>query len=364
VSGVRAADPDEQVVFRGKVVGDVALAFAPVLASDEDVNQALAPAREEPQRGRGADLDVFLIAVVGVDVDVRVGGELVYLAFCLVLGDLGIAGELGQAATVASPSVPLVEHRLGGAEVNVINPGERRPKRLDLAEAPDRVNDDEPWRVRQLGDARGHGLRHPGAIGFAVQLVTVVLQCSGRREARRLAGGHDLGAGPVCAVGPRLGVFLAYAGPKGRALIDRELYLPRSWTGDEARLAAAKVTEGTAFATKPQLLRLMIERAIAAGIPFGWVTADEAYGDNGPLRAFLEEQQVSYVLAVSRDHVITTPAGRRRADALAVTLPGGSLAAGQLRGRRQGTPLVRLGPGRHGQAGDIAADPPFDYQAV
>ena len=33
----------------------------------------------------------------------------------------------------------------------------------------------------------------------------------------------------------------------------------------------------------------MIERAIAAGIPFGWVTADEAYGDNGPLRAFLEE---------------------------------------------------------------------------
>src|SRR3954468_25000378 len=147
---------------------------------------------------------------------------------------------------------------------------------------------------------------------------------SGRREARRLAGGHDLGAGPVCAVGPRLGVFLAYAGPKGRALIDRELYLPRSWTGDEARLAAAKVTEGTAFATKPQLLRLMIERAIAAGIPFGWVTADEAYGDNGPLRAFLEEQQVSYVLAVSRDHVITTPAGRRRADALAVTLPGGA----------------------------------------
>jgi hypothetical protein len=31
----------------------------------------------------------------------------------------------------------------------------------------------------------------------------------------------------------------------------------------------------------------MIERAVAAGIPFGWVTADEAYGNNGPLRAFL-----------------------------------------------------------------------------
>jgi SRSO17 transposase len=119
----------------------------------------------------------------------------------------------------------------------------------------------------------------------------------------------------------QLGVFLAYAGPKGRALVDRELYLPRSWTRDEVRLAAAKVPSETPFRTKPQLLRLMIERAAAAEIPFGWVTADEAYGDNGPLRAFLEEQQVSYVLAVSCDHVITTPAGRRRADALADKLP-------------------------------------------
>jgi SRSO17 transposase len=119
----------------------------------------------------------------------------------------------------------------------------------------------------------------------------------------------------------QLGVFLAYASAKGRALIDRELYLPRSWTGDRERLAAAKVPEGTAFATKPQLLQSMIERAIAARIPFGWVTADEAYGDNGPLRAFLEEQGLAYVLAVSRDHVITTPAGRRRADSLAGKLP-------------------------------------------
>jgi hypothetical protein len=122
----------------------------------------------------------------------------------------------------------------------------------------------------------------------------------------------------------QLGVFLAYAGPRGRALTGRELYLPHSWTGDEARLAAAGVPQGTAFQTKPQLLRLMIERAVAAGIAFRWVTADEAYGDNGPLRAFLEEQKTAYVLAVARDHVITTPAGRRRADGLAVTLPKGA----------------------------------------
>jgi SRSO17 transposase len=122
----------------------------------------------------------------------------------------------------------------------------------------------------------------------------------------------------------QLGVFPAYAGPRGRALIDRELYLPRSWTGDQDRLDAARIPDGTAFQTKPQLLRLMIERAVAAGIPFAWVTADKAYGDNTPLRAFLEERGLAYVLAVARDHVITTPAGRRRADVLAAALPKGA----------------------------------------
>jgi SRSO17 transposase len=119
----------------------------------------------------------------------------------------------------------------------------------------------------------------------------------------------------------QLGVFLAYASPKGRALVDRELYLPRSWTGDGQRLAAAGVPEGTGFRTKPQLLQLMIERAATAGIPFGWVTADEAYGDNGPLRACLEERGIAYVLAVAPAHVLTAPAGRHRADALAAKLP-------------------------------------------
>ena len=71
------------------------------------------------------------------------------------------------------------------------------------------------------------------------------------------------------------------------------------------------------FATKPQLLQAMIQRAVAAGVPFGWVTADEAYGDNGPLRAWLEREKIPYVLAVARDHLVTTPTGPRRADVLA-----------------------------------------------
>ena len=105
----------------------------------------------------------------------------------------------------------------------------------------------------------------------------------------------------------QVAVYLGYAAPRGHALIDRELYLPKSWTGDPARCEAAGIPGHAAFATKPQLARLMIERAVSARVPFAWVAADEAYGDNGPLRTWLEQQHIAYVLAVARDHRV--PAG-------------------------------------------------------
>jgi len=37
----------------------------------------------------------------------------------------------------------------------------------------------------------------------------------------------------------QIAVFLAYASRHGYTLIDREVYLPRSWTDDVARCAAA-----------------------------------------------------------------------------------------------------------------------------
>jgi SRSO17 transposase len=119
----------------------------------------------------------------------------------------------------------------------------------------------------------------------------------------------------------QIGVFLGYAAPRGRVLLDRELYLPAAWAADPGRRARAQVAENVAFATKPQLLQTMIERAIAAQVPFAWVTADEAYGDNGPLRRFLEDHQINYVLAVSRTHRLSTAAGRLRADVLAAKIP-------------------------------------------
>ena len=71
----------------------------------------------------------------------------------------------------------------------------------------------------------------------------------------------------------QIGVFLAYASGNGHALIDRELYLPKEWAGDPARCAAAGIPKEVGFATKPELARRMIARAIAAGVPFAWVLA-------------------------------------------------------------------------------------------
>jgi SRSO17 transposase len=122
----------------------------------------------------------------------------------------------------------------------------------------------------------------------------------------------------------QVGVFLGYAVPaRGtRVLIDRELYVPRSWTEDEQRCAAAGMPGDLEFATKPELARQMVERAVKAGLPFAWFTADEAYGDNGPLRHWLEEAAIGYVVAVACDHRVPAGAGRTiRADRLAAQVP-------------------------------------------
>jgi SRSO17 transposase len=57
----------------------------------------------------------------------------------------------------------------------------------------------------------------------------------------------------------QVAVYLTYAARRGHALIDRELYLPRSWTDDPDRCAAAGVPADVGFATKPALATAMLE---------------------------------------------------------------------------------------------------------
>jgi SRSO17 transposase len=121
----------------------------------------------------------------------------------------------------------------------------------------------------------------------------------------------------------QVGVFLCYAGDKGTALVDRELYLPQEWASDDQRRRAAAVPEKIEFATKPELARRMIERALKAGAACSWVAADEVYGNNSKLRQWLEEQPLGYVLAIASDQRMRWPDHQqRRVDAIARNLPG------------------------------------------
>jgi SRSO17 transposase len=135
----------------------------------------------------------------------------------------------------------------------------------------------------------------------------------------------------------QVAVYLTYAGRRGHAMLDRELYLPRSWTSDPDRCAAAGIPDNVEFATKPALAAAMLARALDAGVPAGWVAADEVYGADPHLRADLEARQIGYVLAIGCDRRVPTAAGSLRADALAAGLP------------RRAWQRLSAGPGAKGQ---------------
>ncbi len=119
----------------------------------------------------------------------------------------------------------------------------------------------------------------------------------------------------------QVAVYLVYAGARGHAAVDRELYISRSWTCDANRCRAAGLGEDTVFATKPELTRTMIERFLDAGHHVGWVTGDEVYGGNPKLRTALEERGIGYVLAVACSAEVSTSAGTFRTNALAKKAP-------------------------------------------
>lgn len=100
----------------------------------------------------------------------------------------------------------------------------------------------------------------------------------------------------------QIGVFASYVSRHGHAFIDRALYLPREWTDDLERLKAAHVPDKVSFATKPQLARRMIARAIAAKVPFSFVAADSVYG-TGEIETMLRKAGKGYVLGVASNHV-------------------------------------------------------------
>ena len=184
----------------------------------------------------------------------------------------------------------------------------------------DEVRDDlRDYVVEQLGDPGG---------------VLVVDETGFLKKGTKSAGVKRQYSGTAGRIeNCQIGVFLAYAARHGHALVDRELYLPKSWTDDRPRCRLAGIPDRVEFHTKPQLARRMLTRALEAGVPTAWVTADAVYGGDGRLRRWLEERDVAHVLAVNCNQSLVSGLFRfERADQLAARIPPGGwrhLSAGR-----------------------------------
>ncbi len=118
----------------------------------------------------------------------------------------------------------------------------------------------------------------------------------------------------------QIGVFLTYTSQAGHSLLDRELYLPKSWTNDPERCRQADVPTEVGFATKPELAARMLWRTLDGGVKARWVLGDSVYGSHRPLRAGLEKRSQAYALAVACKEKVEVAGTRKRVDQVAGTL--------------------------------------------
>lgn len=201
------------------------------------------------------------------------------------------------------------------------------------------------WDVEGVrDDLRGYVLEH---LGDAASGVFIIDETGFIKKGVRSAGVQRQYTGTSGKIDNcQLGVFLAYASDRGRALIDRELYLPVSWTEDRERCRRADVPDEVEFATKPQLGTAMLARAHAAGAltPTSWVSADEAYGQNPGFRDWLSEREIPFVLATRNDDMLTSPDGNRRPAKVLATIAG----ARDPDTGNDGWERRAIGPGAHG----------------
>jgi SRSO17 transposase len=168
-------------------------------------------------------------------------------------------------------------------------------------------------------DLRAYVVEH---LGDAASGVLIVDETRFVKKGTRSCGVGTQYAGVVGGTAnAQVGVFLAYASAKGTAFVDRALYLPRAWTHDPARRAAAGVPDGLRFATKLTLAKRLLARAFAAGVPARWVAGDAAYGRSHAFRRWLEERRRAYALSVPFTHAVHRAGRRQTAAKWAAALP-------------------------------------------
>jgi SRSO17 transposase len=168
------------------------------------------------------------------------------------------------------------------------------------------------WVVAELGDPRG---------------VLVVDETGFPKQGRHSAGVARQYSGTLGKIANcQIGVCLGYATARGHVGLDRALFVPQEWFADRERCQRAGIPEDIVHRTKPRLALEMLERALDAGVPAAWVTADEVYGSDGKLRRALEARDQAYVLVVRSNESTTTwppygPPGQVRVAEVAAAVP-------------------------------------------
>ena len=122
----------------------------------------------------------------------------------------------------------------------------------------------------------------------------------------------------------QVSVHAAYVSSRGQALVDTELYLPKSFALDPGRCAQAGVPPQRAgvVVSKGDLAEVMFRRAVAAAMPFEYVAGDEVYGRSSNLRRAVEAAGYGYVMEVGCDFgVARLPGDKIRVDAAKDQIP-------------------------------------------
>jgi SRSO17 transposase len=113
----------------------------------------------------------------------------------------------------------------------------------------------------------------------------------------------------------QVGVFLAYVSERGRALVDRQLYLPEDWANDVQRREQCHVPEEVAFQENWKIGLKLLDRS-GADLPATWVVGDDEFGRPSALRSALRSRRLLYVLDVPCNTLIRdlaeTPAEGQR----------------------------------------------------
>jgi SRSO17 transposase len=118
----------------------------------------------------------------------------------------------------------------------------------------------------------------------------------------------------------QIGVYLTSTTAAGHTLLDRERYLPKSWTNDPKGCREADVPTSVGFATKPELAARMLWRALDGGMKATWVLGDSVYGSHRLRRTGLEKRSQAYALAVACKEKVQVAGTRKRVDLVAPTL--------------------------------------------